>query len=439
MRVLFTPFPATTHVNTQVPLAWALRSAGHDVRMASQPDVHEDILAAGLTAVPVGEVLDVGAKMNQQEEPEPDGPAGQDRAEDSWLDVLDIGELRPEKLTYDYVHGVLTTWSHVVHQATNPRPVISELVDFARYWRPDLVVWDTMYYAGAVAAMATGAAHARLMFGLDLMGWMRSHYHDLLASRPAALHEDPFEEWLGPLLAEHGLEFAEEAVLGQWTIDPLPTSLRLPVDHPHVPVRYLPYNGPSAIPDWLREPPARPRVCLTLGRSFREIVGGDRASVRALLDAVGDLDVEVVATLTAGQLDTLTDVPGNVRVVDFVPLDILLPSCAAIVHHGGSGTVATALAHGVPQIMLPARMWCNIPKARRVADRGAGLVRPAEEFSAAELRAMLVRVLDDPSFTRAAAALRTESLAAPAPADLVPVLERLTAAHRPPRQGVKNR
>ncbi|MFJ6944270.1 activator-dependent family glycosyltransferase [Streptomyces wuyuanensis] len=432
MRVLFTPFPATTHVYTQVPLAWALRAAGHDVRVATQPDVADDILGAGLTAVPIGEVLDVGAKMNQ-DEPEPVDGAEPEPEGESWLDVLDIGELRPEKLTYDYVHGTLTAWSHVVHQATNPRPVIAELVDFAREWQPDLVIWDTMYYAGAVAAMATGAAHARLLFGLDLMGWMRGHYRALMSERPPALREDPMEEWLGPLLAPHGRHFGEEAVLGQWTIDPLPTAMRLPVDHPYVPMRYVPYNGASTLPDWLREPPRRPRVCLTLGRSFREIVGADRASVPALLDAVSDLDVEVVATLNADQLAELPSVPGNVRVVDFVPLDILLPSCAAIIHHGGSGTVATALAHGVPQIMVPARMWCNIPKARRVAELGAGLYRQAEDFSAAELRTMLVRVLDEPSFGRSAAALRAQSLATPLPADLVPVLERLTAAHRRPR------
>ncbi|QEU96281.1 activator-dependent family glycosyltransferase [Streptomyces kanamyceticus] len=444
MRVLFTPFPATTHVNTQVPLAWALRSAGHDVCVATQPDVCEDILGAGLTAVPIGEVLDVGAKMNQEEAASVDGSDPADEAstadeaqldadDESWLDVLDIGERRPERLTYDYVHGTLTAWTHVIHQATNPRPVVAELVDFAEDWRPDLVIWDTMYYAGSVAAMATGAAHARLMFGLDLMGRMRARYRTLLSERPPVLREDPMEEWLGSLLAPYGREFAEEAVLGQWTVDPLPTALRLPVDHPYVPVRYVPYNGPSALPDWLREPPPRPRVCLTLGRSFREIVGGDKASVPALLDAVSDLDIEVVATLNADQLAELDGVPDNVRVVDFVPLDLLLPTCAAIIHHGGSGTVATALAHGVPQIMVPARMWCNIPKARRVAELGAGLCRPAEDFSAAELRTMLTRVLGEPSFARSAAALRTQTLAAPAPADLVPVLERLTAAHRGPR------
>ena len=37
-----------------VPLAWALRAAGHDVRVAVQPSFAATVTSAGLTAVPVG-------------------------------------------------------------------------------------------------------------------------------------------------------------------------------------------------------------------------------------------------------------------------------------------------------------------------------------------------------------------------------------------------
>ncbi|MFD9967438.1 activator-dependent family glycosyltransferase [Streptomyces sp. NPDC059017] len=425
MRVLFTPFPASTHVHTQVPLAWAMRAAGHEVRVATQPDVVEDINNAGLTAVAVGEVLDVPATMNPEYTDEPE-----EMRDEAWLDVLDISETRPEKLTHSYVHGVLTAWTSFVYQNTLPDTTTEELIDFARAWRPDLVVWDTMYYPGALAARISGAAHARLMFGLDLVGLMRRHYLGGLAALPPALREDPLEEWMSRILRRHGREFSEDLVVGQWTIDPVPPSLRLPVDLPSVPMRYVPYNGEATIPGWLRERPRRPRVCLTLGRSFREVVGADRASVGDLLAAVADLDVEVVATFTADQLDPDRRVPGNVRVVDFVPLDALLATSAAIVHHGGSGTLQTALAHGVPQVMVPARMWCNVPKAHRVRDAGAGLCIDPEDLTPDGLRTALVRVLGEPAFATNADRLRREVAGTPAPADIVPVLERLTAEHR---------
>ncbi|MFD3543582.1 activator-dependent family glycosyltransferase [Streptomyces sp. NPDC058662] len=425
MRVLFTPFPASTHVHTQVPLAWAMRAAGHEVRVATRPDVFEDISNAGLTAVPVGGILDVPATMNPEYTDEPD-----EIRDEAWLDVLDISETRPEKLTYPYVHGVLTAWTSFVYQNTLPDDATEELIDFARAWRPDLVVWDTMYYPGALAARISGAAHARLMFGLDLVGLMRQQYLSGLAELAPALREDPLEEWMGRILRRHGREFTEDLVVGQWTIDPVPPSLRLPVDLLSVPVRYVPYNGEASVPGWLREPPRRPRVCLTLGRSFREVVGADRTSVGDLLDAVAELDVEVVATFTAGQLDGDRPVPDNVRVVDFAPLDALLPTCAAIVHHGGSGTLQTALAHGVPQVVVPAKMWCNVPKAHRVRDAGAALCIDPAELTPDGLRAALVRVLEEPSFRTSADRLRREVTGTPTPADIVPVLERLTAAHR---------
>ena len=38
---------------------------------------------------------------------------------------------------------------------------------------------------------------------------------------------------------------------------------------------------------------------------------------------------------------------------DFAPFQELFPHCAAVVHHGGIGTTAKALAAGVPQLILP--------------------------------------------------------------------------------------
>ncbi len=38
MRILFTTFPSPSHHFPMVPLEWAARAAGHDVRVASAPD-----------------------------------------------------------------------------------------------------------------------------------------------------------------------------------------------------------------------------------------------------------------------------------------------------------------------------------------------------------------------------------------------------------------
>ncbi len=63
--------------------------------------------------------------------------------------------------------------------------------------------------------------------------------------------------------------------------------------------------------------------------------------------------------------------PTSVRHWEFVPLQQLLPHCAAIVHHGGIGTVAKALATGTPQLIIP-HAWDQLDNARRVVQLGAG-------------------------------------------------------------------
>lgn len=48
MRVLFTTTPGRGHFFPMVPLAWALRCAGHQVVVAAPPQIAESVRAAGL-------------------------------------------------------------------------------------------------------------------------------------------------------------------------------------------------------------------------------------------------------------------------------------------------------------------------------------------------------------------------------------------------------
>ncbi|MFD6916215.1 activator-dependent family glycosyltransferase [Streptomyces virginiae] len=430
MRVLFTTFAAKSHLHIQIPLAWALRSAGHDVCVTSQPDLVEYISHTGLTAVGVGERLDLDVQMSGVNRRRNDSEEVAD--DPDFLTHADLSGLRPERRTYDYLRNAFELMATHVYPTLSSASTVADLVGFAQRWKPDLVVWDTHTFAGAVAATVTGAAHARLLFGADLLGHSRQLFRQEHDRLPAGERSDPLAEWLGEVLDGYGGHFTEDVVTGHWTMDGLPAAMRLPVPgQHHVPVRFVPYNGPSVLPDWLAEPLERPRVCLTLGSSGREVLGADRASVTDLLEAVADVDAEVVATLSAAQLSESRKVPDNVRVVDFVPLDALLPSCSAVIHQGGAGTFQNAQLHGVPQIIVPDLLWDSAYKMRHLRSTGTGLaVADVDRFTAAQLRDMLVRVLEDPSFARNAAGVRREMLGMPAPRDIVPVLERLTAEYR---------
>jgi len=48
-----------------------------------------------------------------------------------------------------------------------------------------------------------------------------------------------------------------------------------------------------------------------------------------------------------------TDLPDSIRHFDYLPFGEVLPRVAALVHHGGIGTLAQALAAGIPQLVVP--------------------------------------------------------------------------------------
>ncbi|WFE24185.1 activator-dependent family glycosyltransferase [Solwaraspora sp. WMMD937] len=432
MRVLFTVFAAKPHFYNLVPLAWSLQAAGHEVRIASQPDLAEIIAATGLTAVPVGSELDMVTAFQSGTD---DGSGGA-----PWQRLTGLSELDPARLTWNYVLGVFTVGCSMEYEYLAGQAVTDDLVEFARGWQPDLVIWDALTFAGAIAARASGAAHARILFGQDYVFRMYADYRAMLDRQPPECRDDPVSDWLAGRLARYGCSYEQyqdlELMTGQWTIDPTPAWMRLPLDLPYLPMRYVPFNGPTSVPGWVLAPPARPRVCLSLGVSGRELFGGDQLSrsdlttVSDLLDALADFDVEVVATLNAEQLASVDRLPDNVRVVDFVPLNELLPSCSAVIHHGGFGTTGNVLAHGVPGIVIPAPWWDAARLAQHLQGRGAGFLLDHDELSRAALRDRLARLLTDPQIADHAAQVRAELLDAPSPHELVPQLERLTARHR---------
>jgi rhamnosyltransferase subunit B len=63
--------------------------------------------------------------------------------------------------------------------------------------------------------------------------------------------------------------------------------------------------------------------------------------------------------------------PPFVRHCEFAPFQELFPHCAAVVHHGGIGTVAKALATATPQLILPLA-FDQRDNAMRVKRLGAG-------------------------------------------------------------------
>jgi UDP:flavonoid glycosyltransferase YjiC (YdhE family) len=174
--------------------------------------------------------------------------------------------------------------------------------------------------------------------------------------------------------------------------------------------------------------------------SGRELLGGDKVSVSSgasaaptmadLITGLAELDIELVATVSADQLSTLPDLPPHVRAVELVPLNELLPSCAAIVHHGGFGTVGNVLTHGLPSITVPAPWWDETDLGRSIEQRGAGLLLDPADVKPDTLRDAVHRLLSEPSFAAGARAIQDDLRATPSPAEVVRTIESWTADHR---------
>lgn len=412
MRILFTTYSDRSLLLSMVPLAWALRAGGHEVRVASTPNLTDVITGAGLPAVPVGR--DDGFSRMLAAEPA--------SLLTGLLQPYDVAAA-PELATWEYMRSGYETIVRWWHKTANV-PMIPDLVDFARQWRPDLVLWEPNTFAGAIAAKASGAAHGRLLWSVDVFGVAREHYLRLKADRNEAA--DPLAQWLSTYADHYGFAFTEELVTGSFTIDQLPDSMRMEARLRYLPMQYMPYGGPAVVPPWLRSPAERPRVAITLGITSIARFGSYNIDVGELLDALADLDIEIVATIAEQEQRNLSSVPPNTRLVPYVPLQALAPTCSALIQHGGPGTLLTAARHAVPQLLLP---WeFDAPElARRFAAQGAGISVEASRVTAPVIRENLLRLLHERSFRDAATGLREEMRKQPTPLDLVPVLEEFAA------------
>lgn len=396
MRILVTPLAVTTHVFQLIPLAWACRAAGHDVVLAAQPRVLETINRAGLTAVPVG-----GARDFQT------------------LSV-EFARRYPELLRGERpsTPPVIQPWIDTAED------VAPDLVRFAGSWQPDLVVTDPMCYAGPLVAEVLEVPLVRFLWGPD---WTKSGF-GMGGFAEGQRELPPWPPKLVRLFESYGARTAVD--FAACTIDPFPPSLQLPGLANRVTMRQVPYNGSGVLPDWLAEPPARPRVCVTWGTTTTRYLGDESFLVPPILAGLAGLDVEVVLTISSADREQIGDVPPGTRVVENLPLDVLLPSCAAIVHQGGAGTMATAAVHGVPQVVVPA--YGDQPtNAAQLAAIGVGVRLDASTLDAEAARSAVAAVVFGADHRAAARRLREENLAQPAPAEIVAVLERVARVGRP--------
>jgi len=118
--------------------------------------------------------------------------------------------------------------------------------------------------------------------------------------------------------------------------------------------------------------------------------------------------------------------PPEIRHFDYVPFGHVFPRCAALVHHGGIGTVAQGLAAGVPQLVM-AMSHDQPDNGYRLRRMGVGDYLYPKAFTPGRLAEALARLTSSPEMAQACGEYR-DRMCQQMPADAV--FRLLEEAHR---------
>jgi MGT family glycosyltransferase len=184
------------------------------------------------------------------------------------------------------------------------------------------------------------------------------------------------------------------------------------------------FHDQQADEDWI-SPLAEdgdPVILLSFSTTFQN----QGAAIQRVITALSGLPLQLVVTLGPALKPPDFDCPANAMLLAHAPHGPLMEQARAVIAHGGHGTVMRALAKDCPLLIMPHGRDQN-DNAVRVMARGAGLTLDPATTSAADIAAAVMRLISEPSFAKAAAALgggiRTEAARSP----IVSLLETLAS------------
>jgi MGT family glycosyltransferase len=172
--------------------------------------------------------------------------------------------------------------------------------------------------------------------------------------------------------------------------------------------------------------PDQPTVYATLGTVY------NHAELLAMIvDGLASEPLNLIVTVGRDQDPASIDPHRpNVGVARWIPQHALLPRCAAVVTHGGYGTVTAALTHGCPLVLLP--ISADQPlNAAGCAALGVGLTVGPAERTPETIRSATTTVLTRPAHRDAARAVARQLQQRPGLDHGLDLLEALVATRAP--------
>lgn len=387
---LFVTWEGGGNVAPVLGIARRLIERGHDVRVLTEPCLEDTVRSIG------GRFIPFTCHFDREDR-------GQDIIGD-WRAKTPIGALR-------------RNFDNVVF---GPAPIVAgETRRAIEAERPDVVVVDHIMPGALVAARAAGiprvilfhtpeflpgagkpAAGSGFMPREDVVGRVRDGVFNRAFLKLVAPYLPVFNELhhdfgLPPMtspadLIEQYHQADRRLILTSAAFD-------FPITPPPANVRYTGpvLDDPSWSGEW--ESPwtdrdTRPLVVASLSSTFQN----QRDTLQRIINALGTLRVRGLVTVGPAMRGESFDAPANVVVVPTAPHSQIFPQAAAVITHGGHGTVMRALAGGAPVLCLPMGRDQNDNAARIVA-RGAGL-KLSPSAKPQRIAAAVQRLINEPEF-----------------------------------------
>ena len=288
-------------------------------------------------------------------------------------------------------------------------PRLNDLFEIVERWTPHVVVHDVAEFAAPLVATIAGIPYVEHSYGPAIQ-------KDVI--RAAGDATAPF--WTSHGLAPHPLGGFYRYLY----LDVCPPSLQV---HEAVPgvvqgIRTVETKPPETQVPWLDALGDLPIVYITLGTVYNH----NPDVFQTLLNGLRDEALNIVVTVgRQNDPEMLGRQPSNVHVHQYVPQELLLPHCAAVVTHGGAGSTLGALAFGLPLLVVP-QGADHFYNADRVVAAGAAVQLMPDRLTADSARDAVRMLLHDPMFRTAAHRIKNEFAAMPDPRRAVESLEQLT-------------
>ncbi|MBX7255072.1 MAG: hypothetical protein K1Y02_01830 [Candidatus Hydrogenedentes bacterium] len=277
--------------------------------------------------------------------------------------------------------------------------IIESHVEIIRREKPDIVVGDS----------SVSASTSAYITGIPVACVQGAYFLDHINSNPYyRMHLRSWDRW--------NLEPMRRRVYKRHGVKPV-NAMRLlcsiPILSPDLPTLYDPsprcphyhtvgpilFDHPAPPPEWMDElDDGTPNIYVSMGST-----GIFDTFLNRTYEALGKLPYRFLVT-TGGQVskDTMQQAPANFRFAEFAHGGDILRHCAAMVYHGGNGTMYQGLAAGVPMVAVPAHLEQELV-VRHAVRHGFCLAAPKpRKISGYALAQALKRVVEEPSFRECA-------------------------------------